>query len=188
MSSRATLPVTALALLGTLAIACSRSTTQDRSAAASGEAPAANAATAAAPEGPAHGAAQREQRFEGTYEAQPGTMYIPREGDVPNAAEWAGTKFRSDDAGVGRGTGTLTIVVAAEGTVHGEGAGSLGAFALTGQRLGDRLVATLRGSGPEAFVGTLDLHVHGGEATGEGRLSDGEARVVRAFTAKLTAK
>lgn len=128
------------------------------------------------------------RRFEGTYEAQPGSMYIPRDGDVPNAVEWAGTKFRSDDAGVGRGAGTIAMVVASDGAVSGEGAGSLGPFTLVGQRAGERLVGTLRGSGPEAFFGTFDLELRGGEASGGGRLSDGEARVVRSFTAKLTAK
>lgn len=149
---------------------------------------AANEASAAAKESAAPGAVTAERRFEGTFEAQPGSMYIPREGDVPNAIEWAGTKFRSDDAGVGRGTGTLALHVASDGAVTGDGAGSLGAFTFVGQRLGDRIVGTLRGAGPEGFLGTLDLRVSGNAASGEGRLSDGEARVVRTLTVTLTGK
>ncbi len=152
---------------------------------------AANEAAAAAneaKESAAPSALTAERRFEGTFEAQPGSMYIPREGDVPNAIEWAGTKFRSDDAGVGRGTGTLALHVASDGAVTGDGAGSLGAFTFVGQRLGDRIVGTVRGAGPEGFLGTLDLRVSGNAASGEGRLSDGEARVVRTLTITLTRK
>lgn len=174
-----------LLVLAATASGCKRG----EATATQGTAPAASTSEgAAAPASEAHAAPAADRRFEGTYDAQPGSMYIPRDGDVPNAAEWAGTKFRSDDAGVGRGTGSLTLVVSAGGTVSGEGSGALGPFTVTGQRLGDRLVATLRGSGPEAFVGTLDLHERGGTVTGEGRASDGEARIVRTFTVTLTAK
>jgi hypothetical protein len=132
--------------------------------------------------------APRPLAFEGSYEAQAGTMFIPREGDVPNAAEWAGTKFRSDDAGVGRGAGTLALSIDADGRISGEGSGALGAFTLTGQRTGDRARGTLRGGAPDFFFGTFDLTIAGDAATGTASASDGEARVVRTLTVTLRAK
>ena len=125
--------------------------------------------------------------FTGTYEAAPATMFIPREGDVPNAIEWAGTKFRGDDAGVGRGAGTLKLAVDDSGRVQGEGSGSLGAFTVSGMKNGDRVAATFRGAGSDALFGTFDLKVHGGEAKGEGRASDGNAYVVRSITIVMKA-
>jgi hypothetical protein len=132
--------------------------------------------------------APQARTFEGTYEAAPGNMFVPREGDVPNAAEWAGTKFRGDDAGVGRGPGTITLRVTPGGEVSGEGAGSLGAFTVVGRKLGERLRGTLRGGGPEAFHGTFDLVLAGAGASGTAAVSDGEARVVRTLTITLNAK
>lgn len=125
--------------------------------------------------------------FTGTYEAAPATMFIPREGDVPNAIEWAGTKFRSDDAGVGRGAGTLKLAVDDSGRVHGEGAGSLGTFSVSGVKNGDRIAATFRGAGADALFGTFDVTVRGTEAKGEGRASDGNAYVVRSIAIVMKA-
>ena len=125
--------------------------------------------------------------FTGTFVAEPGAMFIPREGDVPNAIEWAGTKFRGDDAGVGRGTGTLSLHVDDAGLVQGEGAGTLGPFTVAGRKSDGRIVATFRGLGPDALFGTLYVAIAGSDATGEGRASDGEARIVRSLKVSLKA-
>jgi len=183
--TRAHLPALLLALAAT-SLGC-KAKDSSPSAASTTEAPASGASTvasapAAAPEAP------KVRAFEGTYEAAPGTMFVPREGDVPNAAEWAGTKFRGDDAGVGRGPGTITLRIEPSGEVSGEGAGALGAFTLVGRKLGDRLRGTLRGGGPEAFHGTFDLALAGAGASGTAAVSDGEARVVRTLTITLGAK
>jgi hypothetical protein len=182
-------PLSALLLALASSIAACKAKDAPAPSSAAPESAAPSGAANAAP-GLANAAAEapKARVFEGTYEAAPGTMFVPREGDVPNAAEWAGTKFRGDDAGVGRGPGTLTLRVEPSGDVAGEGAGSLGAFTLVGQKLGDRLRGTIRGGAPEAFHGTFDLAIAGSGASGTAAVSDGEARVVRTLTITLTAK
>ena len=50
-----------------------------------------------------------------------------------------------------------------------------------------RIVATFRGHGPDALFGTFDVAIAGADATGEGRASDGEARIVRSLKVTLKA-
>ena len=185
--TRAHLPTLLLAALAATSLGCKAKDAPPSAASAAAE-PGSGAASGANANAPAVAEAPKTRTFEGTYEAAPGTMFVPREGDVPNAAEWAGTKFRGDDAGVGRGPGTITLRLEPSGEVAGEGAGSLGAFTLVGQKLGERLRGTLRGAGPESFQGTFDLALANEGASGTAAVSDGEARVVRTLTITLGAK
>src|ERR1700734_355655 len=86
-----------------------------------GETPAATLATAhatpggsaaPAPSSPPNAVALPES-WSGHYPGSRGSV------SIPDAAEWAGVKFRGDDAGVGLGDGDLSLSVAPGGRAHG---------------------------------------------------------------------
>ncbi|MGH7282940.1 MAG: hypothetical protein ACRELY_15560 [Polyangiaceae bacterium] len=100
--------------------------------------------------------------WKGSYEASPASLY------VPDGGEWAGTKWRGDDAGDGIGSGTVMLTVLGshvDGTVDGV----LGPAVVDGSFFGDHLSASIRRKDPtdRGFVGVLDGIVKDDKFDGE---------------------
>ena len=49
--------------------------------------------------------------FKGQGQLEPGDLYVPGKGEVPNAKEWEGTKWRGDEASTQLGAVTFEITV-----------------------------------------------------------------------------
>ncbi len=115
-------------------------------------------------------------------------MYIPRDGDVPNAKEWDGVKFRGDDAGMGVGDGAMTLVLdAATGRVSGTIEGTAGPAVLYGSFGDGRLAVTIarKDATDEGLTGTGVGLVTADKIEGSMRLAESNARVVRTATFTL---
>ncbi len=105
-------------------------------------------------------------KWNGTYTATPGTL------SVPDGGEWAGTKWRGDDAGDGIGDGAIAIEIR-DGIVSGTIDGPLGPAILDGTLQGDHFSARVDRKDPKdgGFVGVLEGTIAGASATGEMHLS-----------------
>jgi hypothetical protein len=104
--------------------------------------------------------------WSGTYSATPGTL------SVPDGGEWAGTKWRGDDASDGIGDGAIAIEIR-DGIVSGTIDGPLGPAAIDGTLQGDHFSARVDRKDPKdgGFVGVLEGTIAGQAATGEMHLS-----------------
>jgi hypothetical protein len=117
------------------------------SATGDGSAPAAAAAAvSAAPKAAGAGAS-----YTGEYKATIATLSVP-EGDA-----FKGFRYRGDKAEDGVGAGTLSLNVAADGAVTGEGEGALGKFVLKGMLKEGALTANVTpAKAGEGFTGFLE--------------------------------
>ncbi len=171
-------------LLATLA-ACERGKAASMdNAATSATAPSASASASAA----ANAAPSPLTRWTGTYASEKALMYIPRDGDVPNAKDWDGVKFRGDDAGIGLGDGTMTLTLdRATGRVTGSLEGSAGPAVLYGSFGDGRLAATVarKDATDEGLTGVAVATVSDTVVEGSMRLAESNARVVRVATFTL---
>jgi hypothetical protein len=160
-------------------VACSKS---DESAAPTG-------ATGATPRssGPPVAMAQADsaapesaRTWSGHYTAAAGPFY------VPDGGEWAGVRFRGEDASVGLGEGTLRVTVDSSGHVTGTLDGALGALGMNGELAADAfsavIVTTDRAHG---FTGTAVGTVEGNHIAGTMRLSLPTGNVIRAASFTL---
>ena len=135
-------------------LACSKPSGDTATAAAS--------ASSSASAAPVVDAGPVAAEWKGSYEATAASLY------VPDGGEWAGTKWRGDDAGDGLGAGTVTLTVTGshvDGTVDGV----LGPAVVDGAFFGDRLSASIRRKDPSdrGFVGVLDGTVKDDKFEGE---------------------
>lgn len=155
----------------------------------SGTAPSAAGSTGTAGAATTGGKAAGDETWKGKFTSQPGTMYIPRDADVPNSKDWDTVKFKGDDAEVGRGEGSLSLRIKKEtGEVLGEGSGSIGEVILYGRFRDNKFGATVaRKNGNDGgLVGTASGKIDGSSLKGSMRLSNGNAAVVRVVDFALT--
>jgi hypothetical protein len=122
--------------------------------------------------------------FTGTYTAARAGFY------VPDGGEYAGVKFRGDDAGDALGDGNLTITIDKDGIVTGEGDGPLGAFTIAGiERDGDLTFSLRRKDANDLGpTGTGIATLTDGALDGTLRVSAYRAQVIREVTFKLKKK
>ncbi len=122
--------------------------------------------------------------FSGTYTAARASFY------VPDGGEYAGVKFRGDDAGDALGEGTLTISIDKDGIVSGEGDGPLGGFTVAGiERDGDLTFSVRRKDANDLGpTGTGIATMTDGALDGTLRVSAYRAQVIREVTFKLKKK
>lgn len=135
----------------------------------------ARAAASGAPSAAASAAPSAPVAWAGSYEATPGTLY------VPEGKEYEGVKFRGEKTDVALGKGELRLDVPASGDVHGEIDGSLGPGVVSGAVRDGVLTARIdpKEPGPNGFVGTLTATVKADAIEGTMHLSQGEARILR---------
>jgi hypothetical protein len=108
---------------------------------------------------------------------------------IPDAAEWAGVKFRGDDAGLGLGDGDLSLSVSSNGRIQGAVEGPLGPLRLTGSLAESAFTAALVSNDPgRGFAGTATGVRSGDRISGTMRLSLPTANVVRAAEFTLERK
>jgi hypothetical protein len=141
-------------------------------------APVASAAPAAAAAPVAAGS------FGGKYDSKAGALYLP---DTPDMKK---VKWRGDEATTGLGAGDLSVTIDADGRVHGESKGVLGALVIEGQVQGDHVAATLRPTKADdgAFTGVLEGTLKGSAISGTLHMADYNAGVLRDATFQLTGK
>lgn len=121
--------------------------------------------------------------FSGKYESKASQLYLPDTKEMKNV------KWRGDESPDGLGAGTLSLSIAADGTVTGESTGPLGAMLVNGHAEGDQVTASLlRKSEDAGFTGTLHATRKGGALTGEMSLTRYDASVLRVATFELAAK
>ncbi len=104
---------------------------------ATSAAPTASPSAASAVKSGAMDAAATDGRWSGHYAAMPGTF------SVPDGGEWAGVRFRGEDASVGLGDGTLSVTVDPAGRAQGTLDGPLGPLRVTGELGADGFSAAL---------------------------------------------
>ena len=165
--------------LGLVAAGCSKSI--DPPAPPVRTTPASEATSArAAPSGAAPAAAET---WSGRYSASPGGLY------VPDGGEWAGVKFRGDDASVGLGEGTVLVSIDREGKVSGTLEGPLGPLRIAGQLAAKAFSAALVSSNPaRGFTGTAVATEEGDRIAGTMRLSLPTGNVLREASFTLERK
>lgn len=148
------------------------------SASASVGAPASASASASAVVAPAG-----PRTFKGTYTAKAAPMY------VPDGGEYAGVKFRGDDAGDALGEGNLTLTIDKDGIVSGEGSGALGAIVIAGlERDGDVTFTVSRKEANDLGpTGTGVATLSDKTIDGTLRVSAYRAQIIREATFKLSA-
>lgn len=129
-------------------------------------------------------------RWAGTYTSERAAYFIPRVGDVPNAADWDAVKQRPEDGGAALGEGAFELIVdAATGRVRGTVEGPLGPATIAGSLAkGGAIAATVtrKDATDEGVTGTLVATPDGEVLKGEMRLSEWNAVVLRraTFTAR----
>ena len=127
----------------------------------------------------------RPLSFEGKYTAAAGSLY------VPDAADYAGFKFRGEDASIALGEGTLSLTIdPASGVVTGTGDGALGPIVLSGSRSGDVLTFSFWRKDPadQGASGTGQGTVSGDTIEGTIRAAAGTANVIREAPFTLSKK
>jgi hypothetical protein len=135
------------------------------------------ASAAAAPAGP--------KTFEGKYTAAAGSLY------VPDASDYAGFKFRGEDAATSLGEGTLSLVVDDKtGQVTGTGDGAFGPIVVSGARNGDTVTFSFWRKDPsdQGPTGTGQATVSGDRIEGSLRASPATANVLREAPFTLSKK
>jgi hypothetical protein len=172
-------PLLAFALLS---VACSKP--NESSSLSTAEASVESAAGSAHPV-PSGSASSRAptpevQAWSGRYSASPGGFY------VPEGSEWAGVKFRGEDASVGLGEGAMTVSITREGRVAGTVDGPLGPLRVTGELAAKAFSAALVSSEPATgFSGTAIGTEANDRITGTMRLSLPTGNVLREATFTL---
>ena len=132
---------------------------------------------------PSSAAPAAPETWSGRYLAKPGDLYVPEGG------EWAGVKFRGEDASVGLGEGGLVFSVDRDGKLSGTLDGSLGELRVTGQLAAKAFSAALVSSDPaHGFTGTATGTEEGGRITGVMRLSLPTGNVLREASFTLERK
>ena len=173
---RASLLAVRLLAIGLLAVGCSKS--NESSSLSPAEASVENAAASARP-APSSATSTRAptpevQGWSGRYSASPGGFY------VPDGGEWAGVKFRGEDASVGLGEGAMTVSITREGRVAGTVDGPLGPLRVTGELASKAFSAALVSSEPAGgFSGTAVGLEEGDRIAGTMRLSLPTGNVLR---------
>jgi hypothetical protein len=115
-----------------------------------------------------------DQKWTGKYTASAGSF------SVPDGGEWAGVKFRGEDAGVGLGEGALSLSVDDSGHVRGDVEGPLGPLRLAGTLADGAFGAALVSGKPgEGFSGTAVGTESAERITGTMRLSLPTGNVLR---------
>ena len=169
--------------IGTLGLAIAGCSKTDRGQASSdtqdaGHAPVVASATSSSSAAPA--VAPARGAWSGRYDAAPGTF------SVPDGGEWAGVRFRGEDAQAGLGDGTLAVSVSSEGRVEGKLEGPLGPLRVTGELLEKSFSAALVSADPaHGFSGTAVGTRAGERITGTMRLSLPTGNVLREATFTL---
>jgi hypothetical protein len=123
------------------------------------------------------------ESWTGAYVSRPGSLY------VVDGGEWAGVKWRGDDAGVGLGEGSMTLTVnRSTGEVRGAGEGPIGRVLFSGVVADDALTMSVGRQDPmdRGLTGTAVAKVSGDKMTGTMRLSVADARVIREATLVLS--
>lgn len=181
-----------LSLLFLAALVCVACNDKGKSDAPPAEQPAAPAATqetarvddspAEQPAAPATKAAAGS--FTGSYESKPGSLY------VPDHEDYKSVKWRGEESQEGLGKGTFTLEIDADGSLHGEGEGPLGAFLIIGRLEGERLGGTITRKNPAdyGFTGMLSGTRKDGGFSGTFNVARGDASVLRTGSFTLTAK
>ncbi len=124
-----------------------------------------------------------DEVWAGTYESEAGSLY------VVDGGEWAGVKWRGDDAGLGLGEGTMALTLRrGNRRVTGTGSGAVGDVLFEGTMDGDLLTASVLRKDPldRGFTGTVVGNVSGDQLVGTMRLSLADARVIRHAKFTLT--
>ena len=123
--------------------------------------------------------------YVGKYTSKEGSLY------VPDGGEWAGVKWRGDDASVGIGDGTLSLTVDPKsGRAEGSGDGAFGPVVLAGMLDKDRLTFTLarKDRADEGFTGSAMGKLTGDKLEGTMKLSLASASVIREASFSLAKK
>jgi hypothetical protein len=183
--ARAACAITAVAFSVT---GCSRptstSTTEGADAATASPNPSSGASGGSGgPSAPARAAGPAT--WTGTYNATPGTLF------VPDGGEWSGVKFRGDDASIGLGAGTLTLAIdGATGRAEGTGDGALGPVIVRGLLREGTLSARIDPKDVAAggFTGFVLGKLEGDAIKGTMRLSTDTGNVIREGTFTLAQK
>lgn len=99
---------------------------------------------------------------------------------VVDGGEWAGVKWRGDDASAGLGEGNLTITIRGA-RVTGTGNGAIGDIVWVGSIEGERLTASIQRKDPldRGFTGTAVGKASQDHIVGTMRLSGADARLIR---------
>jgi hypothetical protein len=121
-------------------------------------------------------------RWTGTYDSKAGSIH------VPDGGEWAGFKWRGDDAGDGIGEGSLSLTLdPGSGTVTGAADGVIGPVLLSGTVEEGRVTASVRRKEPSdrGLTGTLVAAQTGDRMEGTMRLSFGDAHLLREVSFRL---
>jgi len=170
----------AAVLLAVVAAGCSHGDATPTSAGASAaSAPPAVSSTASAA-APVPSAAPISTTWSGHYTATHGALF------VPDGKEWAGVKFRGDDASTALGDGTLMLTIEPSGHARGTLDGALGSLAVEGVLKGDELTASLRPSDPATgFTGTAVGTRDAAKIAGTMRVSTPTGDVIRAASFAL---
>jgi hypothetical protein len=167
-----------LLALGLLAAGCSKSNDPPPPAPAvlATEATSASAASSSV-------APNAAETWSGRYSASPGALY------VPDGAEWAGVKFRGEDASVGLGEGTIVVKIDRDGKVSGALEGPLGPLRIAGQLAAKEFSAALVSGDPaRGFAGTAVGAEDGDRIAGTMRLSLPTGNVLREASFALERK
>jgi hypothetical protein len=112
--------------------------------------------------------------WEGTYVSEAGSLY------VVDGGEWAGVRWRGDDASVGLGEGVISLTIQGA-RVTGTGSGPIGDVVWLGAVDDERLTASVQRKDPldRGFTGTAVGKVSRDHIVGTMRLSLADARVIR---------
>ena len=168
-------------LLLACAVGCSKANESPAAPPAAASAPPA-AIARPTPSAAATGAAT-SGAWAGHYSSVPGTF------SVPDGGEWAGVKFRGEDASVGLGDGTMGMSVDPAGHLQGTLEGPLGPLRFTGELDADAFSAALISSDPaQGFAGTAVGALASGRVTGTMRLSLPTGNVLREASFMLERK
>src|SRR5487761_2047570 len=135
----------AIVMLGIVLGGCSKANEAPASPVDAGT-PAPGASAAPAPSAAPSGVGGA---WSGRYTASPGPF------SVPDGGEWAGVKFRGEDASVGLGDGTLAVSVDPTGRAQGTLEGPLGPLRIRGEIVENAFSAALvPGEPAQGFSGT----------------------------------
>jgi hypothetical protein len=114
------------------------------------------------------------ETWTGTYVSEAGSFY------VVDGGEWAGVRWRGDDASVGLGEGVISLTIQGS-RVTGSGSGPIGDVVWIGAIEDESLTASVQRKDPldRGFTGTAVGKVSRDHIVGTVRLSLADARVIR---------
>jgi hypothetical protein len=131
----------------------------------------------------AAGKASSTETWTGAYVSEAGSIY------VVDGGEWAGVKWRGDDAGVGLGNGTMSLSLnRSTGEVRGTGEGPIGDVVFAGAIVSDAILLTVSRKDPldRGLTGTAVATLSVDRIAGKMRLAVADARVIRQATLTLS--